>query len=70
MGVALDGGRVSNESIGFLGITASPWHVKGRKSRGLPADFVRDGAVLYPSESLISILKTYPGTGRGREEVY
>ncbi len=43
------------ESIGFLSVTFLSWHVKGRKSSGLVAVFVRDGAVDTPSNCIVSL---------------
>ncbi len=52
------GGGVSTESIGFLSVTFLSWHVKGRKSSGLVAVFVRDGAVDTPSNCVVSLGKS------------
>ena len=41
--------------IGFLSVTFLSWHVKGRKSSGLVAVFVRDGAVDTPSNCIVSL---------------
>jgi hypothetical protein len=55
--VGVGGGGVSAESIGFLSMAFFSWHVKGRKSSGLVAVFVRDGAVDAPSNCVVSLGK-------------
>ena len=55
MRVSDRGGGVGTESIGFLSVTFLSWHVKGRKSSGLVAVFVRDGAVDTPSNCIVSL---------------
>ena len=55
MRVSSRGGGVGIESIGFLSVTFLSWHVKGRKSSGLVAVFVRDGAVDTPSNCVVSL---------------
>ena len=49
------GGGVGIESVGFLSLPFLSWHVKGRKSSGLVAVFVRDGAVDTPSNCIVSL---------------
>ena len=51
------GGGVGIESVGFLSVPFLSWHVKGRKSSGLVAVFVRDGAVDTPSNCVVSLGK-------------
>jgi hypothetical protein len=51
----IERGGVGIESIGFLSVTFLSWHVKGRKSSGLVAVFVRDGAVDTPSNCIVSL---------------
>ena len=53
----VEGGGVGIESIGFLSVAFLSWHVKGRKSSGLVAVFVRDGAVDTPSNCVVSLGK-------------
>ena len=55
MRVSDRGGGVGIESVGFLSVTFLSWHVKGRKSSGLVAVFVRDGAVDTPSNCIVSL---------------
>jgi len=49
------GGGVGIESVGFLSVAFLSWHVKGRKSSGLVAVFVRDGAVNTPSNCIVAL---------------